>query len=94
MILLLLSFYSDLYLLLSLAPLWIDWLLWQLVGNVPVNWSKALSKLIQFTNHHVLQERDWKESQSGFGFGLEIQVKYFLMEMQSYIMDENIAWKN
>ena len=56
MLLLLLSFYSHLHLLLSLAPLRIDWLPWQLVEHVLLNWSKVLSKLIQFTNHHVLVE--------------------------------------
>ena len=51
MLLLLLSFYSHLHLLLSLASLRNDWLLWQLVGHVMLNWGKAPSKLIQFTNH-------------------------------------------
>ena len=34
--------------------------------------GKALSKLLQFTNHHVLVEVN-----RGFGFGLEIQVNYY-----------------
>ena len=82
MFLLLLSFYSHFHLLLSLAPLRIDWLPWQLVGNVPLNWSKVLSKLLQLTNHHVCVEVTGKRVNCGFGLGLEIQVNYLFMEMQ------------
>ena len=42
-----------------------------------LNWGKALSKLIQFTNHHVLVEVTGKRVNRGFGFGLEIQVNYY-----------------
>ena len=77
MLLLLLSFYSHLHLLLSLASLRNDWLLWQLVGHVMLNWGKALSKLIQFTNHRVFVEVTGKRVNRGFGFGLEIQVNYY-----------------
>ena len=52
LMLLLLSFYSYLHLLLSLAPLWIDELPRQLVRNVLLNWGKVISKFLQFTNHH------------------------------------------
>ena len=89
MLLLLLSFYSYLHLLLSLAPLRIDWLSWQLVGHVPLNWSKVLSKLIQFTNHHVRVKVTGKRINGGFGLGLEIQVNYFLLRDKSYNMAEN-----
>ena len=77
MYLLLLYLYSTLYLLLSLAPFWIDWLPWQLVGNVPLNWSKVFFKLVQFTNHHVRVEVTGKTVNRGFGLGLEMQVNYF-----------------
>ena len=86
MLLLLLSFCSHLHLLLSLALLRIDWLPWQLVEHVRLNWSKALSKLIQFTNHHVLVELTRKRVNRGFGVGLEIQVNYFF--------DGVITWMN
>ena len=86
MLLLLLSFCSHLHLLLSLAPLRIDWLPWQLVEHVRLNWSKALSKLIQFTNHHVLVELTRKRVNRGFGVGLEILVNYFF--------DGVITWMN
>ena len=72
--LLLLSFYSHLHLLLSLAPLRINWLPWQLVGQVTLNWSKVLSKLLQFINHDVrLEVTEWRVNR-GVGLGLEIQV--------------------
>ena len=82
MLLLLLSFYSHLHLLLSLAPLRIDWLPWQLVGHVLLNWSKMLSKLLQFTNGHVRVEVNGKRINRGFRLGLEIQKTIFFMEMQ------------
>ena len=87
--LLLLSFYSHLHLLLSLALLWIDWLPWQLIGYVLLNCSKTLSKLILFTNHHVLVEVTGKRVNHGFEFGLTIQVNYFLWRCKSYNMDDN-----
>ena len=93
MLLLLLSFYSHLHLLLSLAPLRIDWLPWQLVEHVRLNWSKALSKLIQFTNHHVLVEVTGKRVNRGVGFGLEIQVNYFSYGDTRVITWIKIAWK-
>ena len=77
MLLLLLSFYSYPHLLLSLAPLRIEWLSWQLVGHVPLNWSKVLSKLLKFTNHHVRVEVTGKRINCGFRLGLEIQVNIF-----------------
>ena len=89
MLLLISSFYSHLHLLLSLAPLRIDWLSWQLVGHVPLNWSKVLSKLLQFTNHHVHIEVTGKKVHRGFELGLEIQVNYFLWRCKSYNMDGN-----
>ena len=89
MLLLLLSSYPHLHLQLSLAPLWIDWLPWQLVGHVPLNWSKVLSKLIQFTNHHVRVKVTGKRVNCGFGLGLEIQVNYFLWRDKSYNMAES-----
>ena len=52
-LLLLLTFYSHLHLLLSMAPLRINLLPRQLVEHVPLNWSKVVSKFLQFTNHHV-----------------------------------------
>ena len=76
------TYYSHLHLLLSLAPLRIDWLPWQLVGHVPLNWSKVLSKLLQFKSHHVCVEVTGKRVNPGFGLGLGIQVNYFFMEMQ------------
>ena len=82
MLLQLLSFYSHLHLLLSLAPLRIDWLPCQLAGYVLLNWSKVLSKLLQFTNHHVRVEVTGKRLNRGFGLGLEIQVNYFFRETQ------------
>ena len=94
MLLLLLSFYSHLHLRLSLAPLWIDWLPWQLVGHVPLNWSKVLSKLIQFINHHVRVEVTGKGVNYGFGLGLEIQVNYFFCGDARVITWMKIAWKN
>ena len=42
-----------------------------------LNWGKALSKLIQFTNHRVFVEVTGKRVNRGFGFGLEIQVNYY-----------------
>ena len=66
-------FYSHLHLLLSLAHLWIDWLPWQLVGHVTLNWSKALSQVIQFPNHHVLVEVTGKRVYRGFG---DLESKY------------------
>ena len=87
--LLLLSFCSYVHLLLSVAPLRIDWLPLQLEGRVPLNWSKVLSKLIQFTNHHVLAEVTGKRVNPDFGLGLEIQQTIFLWRYKSYYMDEN-----
>ena len=60
-----------------MAPLRIDWLPLQLEGRVPLNWSKVLSKFIQFTNHHVLAEVTGKRVNPGFGLGLEIQQTIF-----------------
>ena len=77
MLLLVLSFYSHLHLLLFLAPLRTDWLPWQLVGPVPLNWSKMLSKFLQFTNHHVGVDVTEKRVNHGVGLGLEIPINYF-----------------
>ena len=82
MLLLLLSFYSHLHLLLFLAPLRIHWLPWQLVGHVPLNWSKVLSKFLQFTNHHVGVEVTGKKVNRDVGLGLETPINCFFMEMQ------------
>ena len=49
---------------------------------VLLNWSKVLSNLIQFTDHHVPVEVNEKRVDCGFGLGLEIKVNYFFMEMQ------------
>ena len=49
---------------------------------VLLNWSKVLSSLIQFTDHHVPVEVNEKRVNCGFGLGLEIKVNYFFMEMQ------------
>ena len=49
---------------------------------VLLNWSKVLSNLIQFTDHHVPVEVNEKRVNCGFGLGLEIKVNYFFMEMQ------------
>ena len=49
---------------------------------VLLNWSKVLSNLIQFTDHHVPVEVNEKRVDCGFGLGLEIKVNYFSMEMQ------------
>ena len=80
-----------LHLLLSLAPLWNDWLHWQLVGHVPLNWSKALSKNSVYKSSRSGRSH-WKDSR-GFGFGLEMQVIYFLWTCKNYNMDENILEK-
>ena len=93
MLLLLLSLYSHLHLLLSLAPLQIDWLSWQLVGHVPLNWRKGLSKLIHFTKHHIRPEVTGKKVNRGFGFGLEIQVNYFFYGDARVVKWIKIAWK-
>ena len=77
MFLLLLSFYSHLHLLLSQASVRIDWLCLQLVGHVPLNWSKVVSKFLQFTNHHVCVNVTGKRVNCGVGLGLEIVVNYF-----------------
>ena len=77
MLLLLLSFYSHLHLLLFLAPLRIHWLPWQLVGHVPLNWSKVLSKFLQFTIHHVGVEVTGKRVNHGVGLELEISIILF-----------------
>ena len=66
---------------------------WELVGHVPLNWSKALSKLIQFTNHHVLVEVTGKRVNRGVGFGLEIKVNYFSYGDTRVITWIKIAWK-
>ena len=94
MLLLLLSFYSHLHLLLSLAPLQIDWLPWQLVEHVLLNWNKVLSKLIQFTNHHVRVEVTGKRVNLCFGLRLEIQVNYFFYGDARVITWMKKAWKN
>ena len=94
MLLLLLSCYSHLHLLLSLVPLQIDWLPWQVVGHVPLNWSKVLSKLLQFTNHHVRVGVTGKRVNRGFGLGLEILVNYFLYGDARIIIWMKIVWKN
>ena len=89
MLLLLLSFYSHLHLLLFLALLWINWLPWMLVGHVPQNWSKVLSKFPQFTNHHVGLEVTGKRVNYGVGLGLEISINcFFLWRCKSHNMDE------
>ena len=44
-----------------------------------------LSELIQFANHHLLLEVTGKRVTRDFGFGLEIQVNYFFMEMQELL---------
>ena len=77
-----LSFYSHLHLLLFLAPLRIDWLPWQLVGPVPLNWSKVLSKFLQFINHHFDAEVTGKRANHGVGLGFEIPINCFFIEMQ------------
>ena len=77
MLLLLLSFYSHLHPLLFLAPFRIDWLPRQLVGHVSLNWSKMLSKFLQFTNHHVRVDVTEKRVNHGVGLGLEIPINYF-----------------
>ena len=82
MLLLLLSFYSHLHLLLFLPPLQIDCLPWQLVGHVPLNWSKMFSKFLQFTNHPVGLEMTEKTVNHGVGSELEIPINCFFMEMQ------------
>ena len=94
MLLLLLSFYSHLHLQLSLAPLRIEWLPWQLVGHAPLNWSKVLSKWLMFTNHHVRGEVTKKRVNLGFGLGLEILVNYFFCGDSRVITWMKIAWKN
>ena len=66
--LLLLSFYSHLHLLLSLAPCRIDWLPWQLVEHAPLNWEQI--------------EVAGKRFNHGVGLGLEISINCFFMEMQ------------
>ena len=76
-LLLLLSFYSHLHLLLSLTPLGIGYLPQQLVWHVPLNWSKAVSKFLQFTNHHVRVKVTGKRVNRSVGLGLEIPVNYF-----------------
>ena len=49
-----------------------------------------LSKLLQFTNHHVRVEFTGKTVNRGFGLGLEIQVNYFfLWRCKSYNVDGN-----
>ena len=75
MLLLLLSFYSHLHPLLFLAPFRIDWLPRQLVGHVPLNCSKMLSKFLQFTNVRV--DVTEKRVNHGVGLGLEIPINYF-----------------
>ena len=83
MLLLLLSFYSHLHLLLSLAPLFTDWMPWQLVGHVPLIWSKVLS--IKGSSRGY-----WKESQSWFCIGNRNKSKLFISwRCKSYNMDEN-----
>ena len=77
MLLLVLSFYSHLHLLLFLAPLRTDWLPWQLVGPVPLNWSKVLSKFLQFINHHFGVEVTGERANHGVGLGLEIPINRF-----------------
>ena len=77
----------------SSAPLRIDWLPWHLVGSGLLNWSKTLSKLIQFTNHHFLVDVTGKRVNRGFGSGFKIQVNYFLWRCKSSNMDENILEK-
>ena len=68
MLLLLLSFYSHLHLLLSLAPLRIDWFPWQLVEHAPLNWEQV--------------EVTGKRYNYGVGLRLEISINCFFMEMQ------------
>ena len=82
MLLLLLCFYSHVHLLLFLAPLWIDWLPWQLVRHIVLNWSKVLSKFLQFTNHHIGAEVTGKRVNHGVGLELEIPINCFFTEMQ------------
>ena len=88
MLLLVLSFYTHLHLLLSLAPLLIDQLPWLLVGHVPLNWSKAVSKFLQLTNHRVHVEMTEKRVNRGVKLGLEIPVNFFLWRFKSYNMGE------
>ena len=82
MLLLLLSFYFHLHLLLFLVHLWIDWLPWQLVRHIALNWSKVLSKSLQSTNHHIGVKMTRKRVNHGIGLGLEIPINCFFVEMQ------------
>ena len=94
MLLLLLSFYSHLHLLLFLALLWIDWLPWMLVGHVPQNWSKVLSKFSQFTNHHVGLEVTGKKINHGVVLGLEISINCFFYGDARVTTWMKRAWRN
>ena len=59
-----------------------------------LNWSKALSELIQFTNHHVLVEVTGNKVSRGFGFELEMKVNYFFYGDARVITWMKNAWKN
>ena len=94
MLLLLLSFYSHLHLLLSLALLWIDWFPRQLVGHVALHWNKKVSKFLQFINYHVRVVMTGKRVNRRVGLGLETPLNYFFLEMQVLKHERKIAWKN
>ena len=55
----------------------IDQLLWLLVGHVPLNWGKVVSKFLQFTNHCVRVEMTGKRVNRCVRLGLEIPVNFF-----------------
>ena len=49
----------------------------KIVGHVSLDWSKAASKFLQLTNHHIRVEVTGKRLNRGVGLGLEIPCKLF-----------------
>ena len=82
-----------LHLLLSLAPHWIDWLHWQLVGHVPLNWSKALSKNSVYKSSRSGGSH-WKDSQSWFSIWTRNASNLFFYGHARIITWMKISWKN
>ena len=74
----------------AVAIIWDDCVSKNIVGHVPLNWSKEASKFLQLTNQGVRVEVTGKTVNRGVGLGLEILANYVskLYRSKSYNMGE------
>ena len=71
----------------AVAIVFDDCLLKQVVGHVPLYWSKLAFKFLQFQNHSIRVAVTGKRVNRGAGLDLEIPVDYFF-----YGGSRVIAW--